>query len=443
MTNAPPTAQDFTAYPHLAPLRIDVLPHAEDPDGQVLKLSAVGRPAHGHAVIGAGAVVYTPGPDFTGDDSVTYTVSDGFGGTASATIHLVDRMLGLGGAYSGSVRSSDVDHSLFDIFRLTLSQTGTFTGTFPGGLGAVIGTFDGDGYYDQRTTRFGHTYRLRLHLDPATQDISGRFYLDASDDFWDDMSGGLQRYSAAKPFPRAGTYTFSIDSSGYTVNRTFDSYYVAGGFGYVTVGPAGNVRVIGKLGDGATFSAGSTIFQDHSCVFTAAPLYGAYQPGTLVGDFHFKDDGTNDLEGDVYHSRDILLATLPGGYVPLMRLFPPGYFGWLSVTGSRVPAAPLLSLTTGQPNVQVEFASPSSDAGFIDRFATWAANDSIQVDAAQKLTLHVNETTGLFSGSFFDPQSRRQEAFAGAILSRQGYGAGFYLSAHGRQNVTITPKTSP
>ena len=71
---------------------IPVLANDFDPDGDPLRV--VGAiAAHGTVAIGGdGRLTYTPGPDFTGTDTVRYTISDGNGGTASAAVAItVDR----------------------------------------------------------------------------------------------------------------------------------------------------------------------------------------------------------------------------------------------------------------------------------------------------------------------------------------------------------------
>jgi len=71
---------DATAQP------IAVLGNDEDPDGDVLSVASVGVPAHGIATISGTQVLYTPARGYTGADSFSYTVSDGKGGTATATV---------------------------------------------------------------------------------------------------------------------------------------------------------------------------------------------------------------------------------------------------------------------------------------------------------------------------------------------------------------------
>jgi len=69
---------------------ITVLTNDSDPDGDVLSITGVTAPAHGSASPNAdGTITYTPANDFSGPDSFTYTVSDGHGDTATATVHVM------------------------------------------------------------------------------------------------------------------------------------------------------------------------------------------------------------------------------------------------------------------------------------------------------------------------------------------------------------------
>ncbi|MEM0948599.1 MAG: Ig-like domain-containing protein, partial [Pseudomonadota bacterium] len=67
---------------------IAVLSNDSDVDGDTLSLTAVSDPVNGQAVINPdGTISYTPDTDFiTGQDSFTYTVTDGNGGTTTGTV---------------------------------------------------------------------------------------------------------------------------------------------------------------------------------------------------------------------------------------------------------------------------------------------------------------------------------------------------------------------
>jgi Domain of unknown function (DUF4082)/Bacterial Ig domain/Bacterial Ig-like domain (group 3)/Calx-beta domain/Cadherin-like domain/Purple acid Phosphatase, N-terminal domain len=86
----PHAGGDETSIPEDSGMNtITVLSNDSDPDpGQTLTVSAVGAAAHGLTSIMAGgmAVNYMPEANFFGDDSFQYTISDGRGGTATATV---------------------------------------------------------------------------------------------------------------------------------------------------------------------------------------------------------------------------------------------------------------------------------------------------------------------------------------------------------------------
>jgi alpha-tubulin suppressor-like RCC1 family protein len=66
---------------------VAVVSNDVDPDGNPLSLTAVTDPAHGTAAVATGTVAsYTPDPNYCGADSFTYTISDNYGGTATATV---------------------------------------------------------------------------------------------------------------------------------------------------------------------------------------------------------------------------------------------------------------------------------------------------------------------------------------------------------------------
>jgi large repetitive protein len=88
--NAPPAAADFSAtVAGAAPATLVVLSHASDPNNDTLSVIGISTPAHGSAAVHVnGDVVYTPVASYAGADSFTYTVSDGNGGTSTATVSL-------------------------------------------------------------------------------------------------------------------------------------------------------------------------------------------------------------------------------------------------------------------------------------------------------------------------------------------------------------------
>jgi hypothetical protein len=85
--NSPPQAVADTASArsdHWAD--IAVLANDKDANHDDLTITSVTAPSHGVAQVAGGAVRYTPAAGFVGTDSFGYTINDGVGGTASATV---------------------------------------------------------------------------------------------------------------------------------------------------------------------------------------------------------------------------------------------------------------------------------------------------------------------------------------------------------------------
>jgi len=92
VNDAPNAANDALVTEEDTELQIafaDLLGNDSDIDGDTLTISSFTQPANGTLVDnGAGGFSYTPNENYHGADSFTYTVSDGQGGTSTATVLL-------------------------------------------------------------------------------------------------------------------------------------------------------------------------------------------------------------------------------------------------------------------------------------------------------------------------------------------------------------------
>jgi Ca2+-binding RTX toxin-like protein len=65
-----------------------LLANDTDANGDRLSLTEVSNPVNGSVTFSNGNVIFTPSTNFTGNASFDYSISDGFGGTSSATVNV-------------------------------------------------------------------------------------------------------------------------------------------------------------------------------------------------------------------------------------------------------------------------------------------------------------------------------------------------------------------
>ena len=128
---------------------INVLANDSDPNGDQLTITAITAPQHGTARIsssnlGTTGVYYTPIANYNGLDSFNYTISDGQGGTATATVNITinsvnDRPVTTNQLLYGTedvpqdiaLPASDADDTVL-IYTISQPPThGTISGTMP------------------------------------------------------------------------------------------------------------------------------------------------------------------------------------------------------------------------------------------------------------------------------------------------------------------------
>ncbi len=92
VVNDPPQAEDDAkTTPEDTPLTIapsELLLNDSDPDGDPLEIISVQNPVNGSVAMVGGEIIFTPSADYNGDASFTYTISDGKGGTDTATVNI-------------------------------------------------------------------------------------------------------------------------------------------------------------------------------------------------------------------------------------------------------------------------------------------------------------------------------------------------------------------
>lgn len=84
--HSPPDAiDDYITTDEDAPVTFGVLYNDSDPDGDALTATIATNPSHGDVTVNSGTWTYAPDPDYNGQDSFTYALSDG-SATDTATV---------------------------------------------------------------------------------------------------------------------------------------------------------------------------------------------------------------------------------------------------------------------------------------------------------------------------------------------------------------------
>src|SRR6185503_13587781 len=87
VNDAPVAVADAASLDEDTDTTVDVVANDSDVDGDALAIAAITQPASGTAtIVDAHRVRYTPNPNFHGSDALSYTIDDGHGGEASATL---------------------------------------------------------------------------------------------------------------------------------------------------------------------------------------------------------------------------------------------------------------------------------------------------------------------------------------------------------------------
>jgi VCBS repeat-containing protein len=140
VVNSPPVAVDdaVTARPGLA-VGIAVLDNDTDADNDTLEVTAHTNPSNGTVTRSGNTFSYTSTAGFTGADAFTYTISDGYGGTGTATVRIAvvnqpphaadDAAATIAGFSSGPIavleNDSDPDNDPLTITAFTQPSNGT------------------------------------------------------------------------------------------------------------------------------------------------------------------------------------------------------------------------------------------------------------------------------------------------------------------------------
>jgi cyclophilin family peptidyl-prolyl cis-trans isomerase len=219
--------------------------------------------------------------------------------------------------------------------------------------------------------------------------------------------------TTATPSPYAGKYTLAISgSTNVTVQPGGDS------FGAVTVNASGAAKFIGTLADGTPFTQSAPVSTNGLWPFYTS-LYGGrgWMFGWVEFDFSRTDD---DLHSQMHWRK--------GGPQP-GKPYGNGFEFFPMLAGSRYTTATSTNRVLTFSNAVVALSGPNLAAPSTNHVFLNTNNTVLNLDT-NKLTFAIVKPSGLFSGTVRPVGETRIIPFKGALLKKQDYGTGFYLSTN-------------
>ena len=304
-----------------------------------------------------------------------------------------------------------------------VSKSGAFSGKLKLGKLTlpVKGKFLGTGDWEGLVTKKGVSYIVKLTITVVAglQAIEGTVTgggLHA--DIVSDRIEWKKRVNEATEYE--GNYNVLLPATGTVPDGI--------GYGRVSISKLGKVKFAGKAGNGAPMSFSSALFE-RSASEVVFPFYAPLEKklGSIVGEVAYDStDANSDLSGTLTWFKPVTTKVEPSqisGEIDLhgSKYMPPPAKGSRIMLGTSGAGR----LTFRGPPITLPVVAPNA---FLNSLATLATNHALDgiVDSASatKTTLKFSAKTGLFTGKFFDPTTRKSYSFSGAASQKANTGAG-------------------
>lgn len=482
--NAPPVAQDDTII-ILGDGQLDPLKQFDptrppgqdsDPDNDVLHIvsdpvgAQLGTPK---TSLDGLKITYTPGDTFAGNpdgDSFTYTISDGNGGTAQASVRVysVRTFKGLYSGLIGGTGGADVSGRL----DVTVTATGQVTGSFT--WQAQVYPFKGaalDANGKLTVTRLktglpagqSATIEIGLQLDPLTHQLSGKL-TDTSTTpatVVQAIVTGTAGVEDSGDLPDPGIYVSYIDPGAAPFAPREASAPESGavslvlpkgvGFTRITIakGAKRQARFGGRMPDDQPYTSGAKTLAQALRAASGNPRYAFYND-TLYG----KTRSAGVLQSRGVVSGDVAFARLGGRFdsdlnwerrANVGNRFPAGFrTGVAGLTAAlnavrygvpRPGNLPVGIRNDGHsPNAKIEIRDGDlpTPPNLIVHSLRLTRSGSLPIGVkvepgggvlnVEKLKLAINPAAGTFSGSFVHPGAGVLTRFSGVFKDQDGQG---------------------
>jgi VCBS repeat-containing protein len=360
--DAPVAVNDSVAAARNVPLTLSaasLLANDGDPDptADVLTVSAVGNASNGSVVLQGNQIVFMPDQDYSGPASFTYTVSDGHGGTASASVNIDVRE-----GQSAPVTQDDT---------VSVQEDGT--------VSAAGNVLANDSDADAGTT-------LAVAAPGTFAGVYGTLTLAADGSY----SYALNNDSAAVQSLRAGQAV--TDSFGYAAT---DGTTATPGQLIVSIIGSNDAPVVtadaaGVIEDGATTASGNLLFNDSDA--DAGTVLTVAGPGSFAGVYGTLTLATNGNYSYALNNGAASVQALRNGQVVTDT------FSYAATDGTASTPSQLIVSISGSNDAPVVIADVAavSEDGVTTTSGNVLVNDS-DVDAGTVLTV---AAPGTYAGAY-------------------------------------------
>jgi Calx-beta domain/Divergent InlB B-repeat domain/Bacterial Ig domain len=351
---------------------------------------------------------------------ITFTMHTGF---VLAANFVINPYIAVAGTYSGLCHETGTNrHESSGYLTLKCNDLGAFSAKLllGGARHSFSGQFTRDGHVTNTLTRSilsNLTVTLHIDLVGGSDQISGNI----TDGRWTStVLVDRAVFSKSSPATQAGRYTVIIPGD----DEDAEAQPGGASFGIVTVSSNGAVKLSASLADGTRLSQSAPLSKNGYWPLYAS-LYGG--KGSAISWVVFAESEESDFAGSFSWFKPAL---------PTAKYYPAGFGVDLNLSGSRYTAPtnstdPILNFPAGR----VQFS-----AGNLEEFENLVSLSENKVTnlGTNKLTLSINKSSGLFSGSVLPPGARASLPFKGAIDKNLNQGWGFFLGTNQSGRVRLS-----
>jgi hypothetical protein len=324
--------------------------------------------------------------------------------------------IGAAGTYNGLFRDPFyLAHQSAGFITMTVSTNQSFSGKIllNGATNIFSGKFDASGHATfslPRKVGGALDANWQLDLTGGSDQITGTL---GNDIFTANVIADRATFTAAHSATAfSGAYTVLIP--GGTNATTAPSGY---GYGIANVSAAGVASASGFLGDGTAFNSSVSIAKDGRWPFYT-PLYSGQ--GSITGWLQFTNSPIRIVNGTLFWFKNPVTTG---------NLYRGGFSVQSDILGSSYTKPPRGQRAINLGSADIVLLDGNLDAPLTNTF-TLSTNNILTITGTNSISLKLNITNGVLSGTFVHPVTHATTPIKGAVSQWYGGGAGYLLGTN-------------